>query len=73
MKEHEAGVSARGLCRSYGMSDASFYKWKAKFGGMEVSDTKNLRTLEDENRRLKKLIADLSLDKMTLKEMLKRI
>ena len=52
LKEHEAGVSAKELCRRHGMSDASFYEWKAKFGGMEVSDAKKLRNLEDENRRL---------------------
>jgi len=73
LKEHEAGVSAKELCRRHGMSDASFYKWKAKFGGMEISDAKKLRNLEDENRRLKKLVADLSLDKMALEEVLKKI
>lgn len=73
LKEHEAGVSAKELCRRHGMSDASFYKWKAKFGGMEISDAKKLRNLEDENRRLKKLVAYLSLDKMALEEVLKKI
>lgn len=73
LKEHEAGVSAKELCRRHGMSDASFYKWKAKFGGMEISDAKKLRNLEDENRRLKKLVAYLSLEKMALEEVLKKI
>ena len=72
LKEHDAGVSVKELCRRHGMSDASFYKWKAKFGGLEV-DAKKLRNLEDENRRLKKLVADLSLDKMALEEVLKKI
>lgn len=73
LKEHEAGVAAKELCRKYGMSDASFYKWKAKFSGMEVNEARRLRDLEDENRRLKKLVADLSLDKMALEEVLKKI
>lgn len=58
LKEHEAGVSVADLCRKHGVSDASIYKWKAKFGGMEVSEAKRLRTLEDENTRLKRLLAD---------------
>lgn len=73
LKEHEAGTKAKDLCRRHGMSDASFYKWKAKYGGMEISEAKRLRGLEDENRRLKKLVADLSLDKMALEEVLKKI
>lgn len=73
LKEHEAGVTTRELCRKHGMSDATFYKWKAKFSGMEVNEARRLRDLEDENRRLKKLVADLSLDKMALEEVLKKI
>ena len=73
LKEHEAGVSAKELCRKHGMSDASFYKWKAKFGGMEVSDARRLRDMETENAKLKKLVADLSLDKMALEDVLKKI
>lgn len=73
LKEHEAGVSAKELCLKHGMSDASFYKWKAKFGGMEVSDARRLRDLESENAKLKKLVADLSLDKMALEDVLKKI
>jgi putative transposase len=62
LKEPEAGVSVADLCRRYGVSDASIYKWKAKFGGMEVSEAKRLKTLEDENTRLKLLLADAMLD-----------
>lgn len=68
LKEHEAGLTAKDLCRKYGMSDATFCKWKAKFSGMEVNEARRLRDLEDENRRLKKLVADLSLDKMALED-----
>ena len=73
LKEHEAGVTAIELCRKHGMSDATFYKWKAKFSGMEISEARRLRDLEDENRKLKRLVADLSLDKMALEEVLKKI
>jgi len=73
LKENEAGVPVKGLCRKHGMSDATYYKWKFKFAGMEVSDARRLRDMEDENRRLKKLVADLSLDKMALEELLKKI
>ena len=73
LKEHEAGVTAKELCRKHGMSDATFYKWKAKFSGMEISEARRLRDLEDENRKLKRLVADLSLDKMALGEVLKKI
>jgi putative transposase len=73
LKEHEAGVTAKELCRKHGMSDATFYKWKAKFSGMEISEARRLRDLEDENRKLKRLVADLSLDKMALEEVLKKI
>ena len=73
LKEHEAGITIKELCRKYGMSDATYYKWKAKFSGMEVNEARRLRDLEDENRRLKKLVADLSLDKMALEEVLKKI
>ena len=58
------------LCRKYGISDATFYNWKAKYGGLTVSDAARLRALEDENRRLKKLLAETMLDASTLKEML---
>jgi len=70
LKEHQAGMSATDLCRKYGFSDATFYKWRSKYGGMEVSDAKRLKGLEDENRKLKKLLAEQMLDNSTLKEML---
>ena len=73
LKEHEAGVTAKELCRKHGMSDATFYKWKAKFSGMDISEARRLRDLEDENRKLKRLVAYLSLDKMALEEVLKKI
>lgn len=67
LKEAQAGVSCADLCRKHGMSDATFYKWRAKYSGMEVSDVKKMRQLEDENRRLKHLVADLTLDNQALK------
>jgi putative transposase len=70
LKEADVGVSVQELCRKYGFSDASYYKWKAKFGGMDVSDTKRLKALEDENSRLKKLLADATLDNEALKAVL---
>lgn len=73
LKEHEAGITVKELCRKYGMSDATYYKWKAKYSGLEINEARRLRSLEDENRRLKKLVADLSLDKMALEEVLKKI
>ena len=57
LKEHQAGLGAKDLCRKHGVSDATFYKWRAKFGGMEVSDAKKLKALEVENSKLKKLLA----------------
>ena len=68
LKEHEAGTGTKDLCRRHGISHGTFYKWKAKFGGMDVSDAKKLRALETENARLKKLVADLSLDIDILKD-----
>ena len=70
LKEHEAGVSVADLCRKHGVSDASIYKWKAKFGGIDVSEAKRLRTLEDEKTRLKRLLADTMLDNAALKDLL---
>lgn len=67
LKESEAGLKMDELCRKHGISTATLYKWKSKFGGMEVSDAKRLRTLEDENRRLKHIVADLTLDNQALK------
>ena len=73
LKEHEVGVTVKELCRKYGMSDATYYKWKAKYSGLEINEARRLRSLEDENGRLKKLVAYLSLDKMALEEVLKKI
>jgi putative transposase len=70
LKEHEAGLSASDLCRKHGISDATFYKWRTKYGGMEVSDARKLKGLEEENRKLKKLLAESMLDVATLREML---
>jgi putative transposase len=70
LKEHQAGLSAGDVCRKYGVSDATFYKWRSKFGGMDVSDARKLKGLEDENRKLKKLLAESMVDNATLKEML---
>lgn len=70
LKEHSAGLSAAELCRKHGISDATFYKWRSKYGGMEVSEAKRLKLLEDENARLKKLLAESMLDVATLKEAL---
>ncbi len=67
LKESEAGAKTDELCRRVGISQPTFYKWKAKFGGMEVSDARRLRGLEDENRRLKQIVADLTLDNQALK------
>jgi putative transposase len=69
VKEQEAGLKTVDVCRKHGISDATFYKWKAKYGGLEVSEAKRLRTLEDENTRLKKLLADVMLDNAVLKEL----
>jgi putative transposase len=68
LKEQEAGAKTVDVCRRHGISDATFYKWKAKFGGMEVSEAKRLKALEDENARLKKLLAEAMLDNAVLKE-----
>ena len=70
LKEHEAGVAVSDLCRKHGVSDASIYKWKAKFGGMDVSEAKRLRALEDENAKLKRMLADAMLDNVALKDLL---
>ena len=70
LREHEAGAKAGELSRKYGMSEATLYNWKAKFGGMDVSDAKRLRALEDENGKLKKLLAESMLDASALRELL---
>ena len=68
LKEAEAGVPVKDLCRKHGMANASFYAWRSKYGGMEVSDAKRLKALEDENRRLKSIVADQALDIQMLKD-----
>jgi putative transposase len=70
LKEHQAGLSATDLCRKYGISDATFYTWRKRYGGMEVSEAKRLKALEEENARLKKLLAESMMDVSTLREML---
>jgi len=72
LKEAEAGRKIADLCRHHGISTQTYHRWKAKYGGLEVSDARRLRQLEDENRRLKKLVADLSLDNQALKDVLSR-
>ena len=70
LAEQERGMSTSEVCRRHGMSSATFYKWKAKFGGVDVSDARRLKTLETENARLKKLLADSMLDNSILKDLL---
>jgi putative transposase len=72
LKEAEAGISVPELCRKYGLSDQTYYNWKAKYGGMTVSDAKKLKHLEDENRRLKHIVADLTLDNQALKAVISK-
>ena len=68
LKEQESGLQVSDLCRKHGISDATFYKWKTRYGGLEVSEAKRLKALEDENSRLKRLLADTMLDNAALKE-----
>ena len=68
LREQEAGTSTAEVCRKHGISSATFYKWKAKYGGLDVSDARRLKALEDENRRLKKLLAEAMLDNAMLKD-----
>jgi putative transposase len=70
LKEADAGIPVSELCRKYGISDATYYNWKAKYGGMATSDVKRLKQMEDENRRLKQLVADLTLDNQALKSVI---
>ena len=70
LKEQEAGVSVADLCRKHGVSDASIYKWKAKFRWMDVTEARRLRALEDENAKLKRMLADAMLDNVALKDLL---
>ena len=70
LKEHESGVPVAELCRKHGVSDASIYKWKAKYGGMDVSEARRLKALEEENAKLKRMLADAMLDNVALKDLL---
>ena len=70
LREHEAGVSTADLCRKHGMSNASFYTWKSKYGGMDVADAQKVKGLEAENAKLKRLLADAMLDNAALKDLL---
>jgi len=72
LREQEAGVATADLCRKHGISTATFYAWKAKFGGMDVSEAKRLNSLEDENAKLKRLLADAMLDNVALKDLLQK-
>jgi len=72
LKEAEAGATTADLCRRHGVSEQTFYRWKARYGGLEVSDLRRLRQLEDEKGRLKRLVADLTLDNQALKELIRK-
>ena len=72
LKEHELGAKTADLCRKHGISEATFYNWKSKFGGMDVSEAKRLKQLESENGKLKKLLADAILDNAALKDLLSK-
>jgi putative transposase len=68
LREQEAGAKTADVCRKHGISSATFYKWKAKYGGLDVSDARRLKALEDENAKLKRLLADAMLDNVMLKD-----
>ena len=70
LKEHESGVPVAELCRKHAVSDASIYKWKTKYGGMDVSEARRLKALEEENAKLKRMLADAMLDNVALKDLL---
>jgi len=72
LREQEAGAKTADVCRKHGVSEATFYKWKAKYGGMEVSDARRLKALEDENAKLKKLLAEAMLDNAMLRDVAAR-
>ena len=72
LREAEAGAKPGDLCRRYGISEQTFYRWKARYGGLQVSDLRRLRQLEEENGRLKRLVADLTLDKQALQELVRK-
>ena len=70
LKEQEAGAKTADVCRKHGVSEATFYKWKAKYGGLDVSEARRLKALEDENAKLKRMLADAMLDNVALKDLL---
>jgi len=72
LKEADAGISPTQICRKYGISDATYYNWKAKYGGMGTSEVKRLKQIEEENRRLKHIVADLTLDNQALKAVISK-
>ena len=72
LKEHELGAKTADLCRKHGISEATFYNWKSKFGGMDISEAKRLKALEGENAKLKRLLADTMLDNAALKDLLSK-
>ncbi len=72
LKEADAGMKVQDICRQYGISDATYYKWKSKYGGMEASDIKRMREIEAENGKLKRMFADLALENQALKELIEK-
>jgi putative transposase len=72
LRQRQAGISVSNLCREHGISEQTYHRWKSKYGGMEVSEAKRLRSLEDENGRLKRLVADLTLDNQMLKDVVSK-
>ncbi|WP_211467899.1 transposase [Collimonas silvisoli] len=72
LKEADAGMKVADLCRKHGISDATFYNWRSKFGGMDVSEARRLRSLEEENQKLKRLVAEQALDILVLKDVLQK-
>jgi len=72
LKEADGGVMVKDICRKYGISDATYYKWKSKYGGLEVSDVRRMRELEAENSKLKRMYADLSLENQALKDLISK-
>jgi len=72
LKEADSGVLVKDICRKYGISDATYYKWKSKYGGLEVSDVRRMRELEAENSKLKRMYAELSLENQGLKDLLSK-
>jgi putative transposase len=72
LKSADAGMKVQDLCRQYGISDATYYKWKSKYGGMEAADIKRLREIETENSKLKRMFADLALENRALKDLIEK-